>query len=260
MTANQLFRAAATLVGAASLMAASTAYADNTATAALSNVHIQLIDLDPNDGIAPAVTFLSPGTTLVAMTQVDGGDWVQTFITGNQGEPLGPLAAQVGSVSVSSTLLPGNLFAGAGPTVLASATVGDLNAGGWGNGHAIQSQFTLSANTRLVMTADASVNVSGAEGTAAYAYGQLVLQKLDFSSFSIVAIQASLDPGSSWPYIPAPATLQASFDNGTGVSMDGWISAIASASVTTAVPEPGSYALMLLGLGLLGHRVRRKRL
>ena len=46
--------------------------------------------------------------------------------------------------------------------------------------------------------------------------------------------------------------------NGSGQSLadEGW--GISSATITTAVPEPETYAMLLAGLGLMGAVVRRR--
>lgn len=95
------------------LMSAVEAQAAATASAVMSNVRIQLIDLDPLDGVAPAISFDSDWMNSYNQLSADGGPQ-QTFLTGAAlGSGVGPLVSGSGGTWAQLQVLAGDLLTAA---------------------------------------------------------------------------------------------------------------------------------------------------
>ena len=230
----------------------------------MSNVHIELIDLDPLDGITPSISF--DGTYLNSYNQITvNGNPQQTYVTGGPlGTSIGPFASGSGSTSAQLQVFAGDLMTGNGPGASASAT-----AAGPGNtaaavGESLALDFTLSPHTGIVMTANATdATTSGGLGESAWAQNTLgLLQVLpDGSSTGPTDLTFSFLNADGVTYTSAPKVLQVTFENTTDSPMAGYAMAYSSAiaSGVAAVPEPQSVVLMLAGIAAIGTTVRRRK-
>lgn len=240
------------------------AQAASTASASLSNVRIQLIDLDPFDGITSAISF--DDTLLNSYNQITvNGNPQQTYWTGGPlGTSFGPFTSGTGSTWARLQVFAGDLLAGSGPGASAFAT-----AAGTGNSAASVSEslalgFTLTPHTRIVMTADATeATISGGLGESGFAQNILGLLHLspDGSTTGETDVTYSFLTTDGLTYTAAPRVLQVTFENMTGSPMDGYAMAYAAAMAygVAAVPEPQSIALLLTGLAAIGFTVRRRK-
>jgi hypothetical protein len=170
-----------------------------SATSSLSNLMFQLIDLNPNDGIAPSFTFFLDGQTSINPLDVSIGDLSTTPLispvplagntaasplpTVSRNAPFGQVTITPNAVTVSSTVRTENLskqpFGGTysyaiGPD-LYTVTESGQNIGGGGevlftlpgigeiydpvNGALVLTSGRLSANTALIIMGQAKLSV-----------------------------------------------------------------------------------------------------
>src|ERR1700748_480768 len=116
----------AAALAAGSMLQSTIVFADAIATASFSNITVQLVDLDPADGIVPSVTFAGTSIvqTITAFT-LDGefvlrATGATSFDPVSQASAASPWNAAFGSLS-------GDVFAGTG-MALATARATGLQA------------------------------------------------------------------------------------------------------------------------------------
>lgn len=213
-----------TVALATSLVAASAQASDTvlaSASAALSNLQITVIDLDPNDGLAASVTF-SPAALLTYYQQ--GGE-----INPVESQMLVDLNA-LSSNPLTGTLAVGTYsFASAGIGLASSVNSSELlpgrqDPGNWANQtsgfrkemafgtiidvdspflHAI-TPLVLGANTAVVISGDAMVSTSTAakppsDVVSLFDPAQVDLSKLGLYSSAMSTLDISLtEPGGGW--------------------------------------------------------------
>lgn len=267
------------LAAAALTLAATSAFADASADARLTDLTITLFDLNPADGIAPSVSFASgsAGTSLAtalgstqlptyydSAAQYGGTAFGSASAATTPNPSVGATGIVAGDPTVGSGLLSSSAFAR--PAGFAYGE-GDAYIGNGGG----SVTFTLSPDTVLVITGHATANSfadlsSPYEASQAYAY-------LSLEGYVAGGLQSSHSglaelAGNNGQY-PTTASgqsdLAVSFVNGSATTSAtggflGYVSAYAQSSPppTPPIPEPSTGALWLVGLAALGMAARRR--
>ena len=263
-------QALATIAAAVVSLAAMPAVA-STATASMSDFHIELVDLDPNDGIAPSLTFQNvQGGPFIAAESGAPGNVLTDTHQGGLPFGAGSSSSARGGASALSSFMGDPRAPGAGGTASASAQTGTRGLYGastvqLGDG-AIYAPFTLSADTRLVITADASASaLSTFDDPHADTWASVFLKLTDATGTGSVSTDtASAEQFAATGAMPTTDQRQftLTFENLTSADLGGIfygsIDAYAADLSPAAVPEPGGLPLLAAGVGLLAWRLRRR--
>ena len=260
------------LAAVALSLCAVSAHATSAATAALTDFHISLTDLDPSDGITPTLT-LDPLARSTVVAGTGTIPWVPSTSWMQQGDSaFGPVSS---SGEIDGTggagAFAGDPF-GAGAQVTASATGGPSLDIGSGmafidGGPSGLREFVLSAQTQVTFSAFATLDWSaGNPGGAAYDEVDLDLDDGIGGHLSMQYLTggyygdgngdlAGSTSGELW------ATL--SNDSNVSVVVSYYVGVFASASDLETLPppidEPASAALLLAGLAAVPWIGRRRR-
>lgn len=228
-----------------------------SATAVLSDMQLQLVDLAPDDGIAPTITF-TPGTTFI---QAIAGS--QNFYQ----ELPTPFGAGTESVAngqgTASASLAGDPFA-AGATITTGATVPGAAGPTPDEADAFvffgETGFTLSPHTEVEITGTATVAADVALTPRSRADASVA-----FNFFSgagdgrtALTVEANALPGQD--HAGATQFLAATFANNTDATLDVLFGAgVTATAVTNAVPEPPTGLLLAIGGAFVLVSSRRTR-
>jgi predicted DNA-binding WGR domain protein len=271
----------------AALLASPVAFAASSAQATLG-LSFQLIDLNPNDGITPWISFdqfsqssVAAGAYQPLASQNGSAGAFGAF--GNVATSANvPLAGSWASISGDAlkTLTAGGFAAGLTPELMGygqTSFSAEARGSNWG-GSFMLSPFTLlvvagqghlTAATTIGLNqqfwtyeiASASIHMT-VDGVGSDGSG---MQNSFDSASANASYQYGPDGQGNWGYQPQAFDIQesvtVSFLNLTAGDLQGSVHAMVSASgqsAVTAVPEPGSVALMLSGLGLIGWFGRRQ--
>lgn len=200
-----------------------------------SGVPYTVVDLDTNDAITPVLAWTSQTSGASILGAPGGGsvpDWTDSILVQN-GNGLS-------SVSAGEIRLEGSNLSGAlGFIEQSAARYGD---------------FTLTPKSKVVFSLPASVSAgvpAGADillSASIFVFGD---QGSNFRNKDLRAANGESDAGS----------LSVFFENTTDAAINGHFSASVLVNVAPAllVPEPGSYALMLAGLGIVATAGLRRR-
>lgn len=222
--------------------AAGNALAQSTADASLGNLSYRLIDLNPNDGITPSLS-LSPNNAT--------GFGGQTDLNGNT------ISDQ--SRNTLGTLTYDNNY-GRGLIEIQDDLVHVLTQADSGTATGLASRvfnFTLSPNTEVIFSADASV---AASSSGARDYGDaeaLLFGEIDHgqNTWTYFNSQIQTLQGSEQTVLSVAANTGAGWTHGTiGLLADGF-----AFSNAQPVPEPASTGMLGCGLGIVAAFLRRRR-
>jgi hypothetical protein len=229
-------------IGALSNAHADDASGPTTATANLSNFSYELLDLAPDDGIAPGLTFTAH-TTSAEVYAYNTPSFDRVVQQDHLYKP--------GTTSVENS--DGSARAELGEHLLtASASAGHTGFAAAANSFY---EFTLAPNTRVLFTGTSTTGASPGgpgpfeSGGFITMQGRIVVNDQQLSTNEAVARSTS---GSR--SVPMAVALYAGDGPETGQL---WLYASAIAHGVPPIPEPGESVMLLAGLGLLGSVVRR---
>ena len=234
-----------TLLGLCSM---SPAMATTAATASVdwSTLTITLYDLDPLDGIAPSFSWTDQSTQVFSFAESEAFDTVADWTSALSAQLNQTFAqADASTLATQSTQV-------AGSTSLFGNATAERYAG-----------FSISANTLALISVSGSYAVS-TDGPEDYAYAYVGLNTWGPGATGVGEQENYSGIGSYLESLgQAPdaqsGIMSVTFANLTNAVMSGEFSASVSAGTTVAaVPEPGSYAMFLAGLGLMGLVARRR--
>lgn len=264
------------LVACGTLFAVMPVFA-GSASATVSDIRIELIDLDLDDGISPSLTFTGRGEPIDVANRVTAvaedeaaANFQKVELKGYT--PFAPNSATASTaVSFASASLSGDGTA-AGSTFSTSGYAFSTEPPFRGHYPAYFSAdastiaapyYVLSANTRVVLTAVADLAAEALPGAAwEYIYARTAVYL------------ASGDVNfSDWRYLSPPAgvsrsitdeLLEVSLSNrsNSSIELTLWVQASSWGQSVHAVPESDAYLLMLAGLALtacVGRRRGRSR-
>lgn len=224
---------------------ASAASAAATATSLIGPLRVELLDLTPDDGVAPSFTLhLVNGAPEVLSRNIWMSSEGQYPNYGASG--YGTLTHSLTGVDAESTLTPTSQYsevnAGGVPLTLgAGANVRSY----WNTG------FTLGPNTEVRFMADLTLSASHGEGETAVAEANLVMN-------------GAPNAGSEDYYIDS-GSYTGSFSRTTysgATALQGTLSLSAGAGAfapASPVPEPGAWAMLLAGFAIVGAATRGGR-
>lgn len=278
-----------TLAMACMAFAASPALADAGSSATFGNLVITLTDLDTSDGIAPSLTFSVNGPSFIDSRAEGFGDVSESYQFQNYAPQQGGLFTgethSAWSSSAGSIMTANNV---AGFTSMSAVGVAHSSLDAYGTYHAgsigstPENTFTLSANTAVTfsvvadMRAHTTMGYNLAADMAEFATAHALLnvggmvngtfvsdaqERYVDAGFDVLDDNTTIGVSNSWSGL-----LSASFSNlgvteasgflQTFVIVDGYSSVWDG---VTPVPEPGTYAMLLGGLALLGIAGRRRK-
>ena len=265
--------AAACAVG---LMLQSTfAFADAIATASFSNIKVELLDLDPGDGIAPSVTFYGVSA---AQAITDYGPDNQANRGWNYGTTSFGAVSNTAPASPwngSSGSFSGDVYAGTGLAIAtgrATGLQGPYGAVADGLGEVefagvsapTDTGFLLSPHTELVISGFADLEGQLTPG----GYGQAMLSMLQMDvrgdtsagpQDSAALLRATLDATSPSSVVTNEMELSVSFSNADATSASGTFFALLSADAVSVAPELPTSTLLLAALAAMGIAARSRR-
>lgn len=262
---------------AALALCTSQAFATIVSEASVSNIHVWLTDLDPNDGIAPSITFLTGGagaTTWISTAGTTQG----TYRYRTQSASNSPIGLQDSSFGHTvQALVAGTGVSPEGGGFAASSTVLGSAYGAVGTTVSQRADFRLSPMTAVNVSADlvAGYTKTGATVPAhqwvdVWLGFDVWISDSSFDDRDGIAIERTTDPynnalvcrnACSDPnHWPGRESLTFTASNTTRASHKGaiWGGATVQSYVTSAVPEPSNLALLVAGLCALFVLSRRR--
>jgi len=262
---------------ALALACAANASADVSGTARLQGLAYTLYDLNPFDGVAPSLSWAPRIPNQIGgQIELHGESWIgdtrtdNTWVLRNASTGTAPATAEMH--------VPGRYQADASLTGRSDPSLFTLEV----NAHVATAPglrigfarlggdfatFNVGPGTGVVftmlMSTQASVFYQGREHFNAYADLRLRMRDVDWEEAdwqTYDLFSGGLDRPSE---IDDIALLDVSYMNRTGLAQDGHLMMhlIAGGDIDSAlpVPEPGGYAMLLAGLGVVGALGRKRR-
>lgn len=246
------------------LAAASGSALAGSSSSAMTEIHIVLTDLAPDDGIVPALTFVNGGMSWYVsahaynvITNAADDHVLQGLDYGNES---GSAQATQSGANVR-TSLTGNPLLGTGAAVGAASNGAISRSDGWSY---FDGNYVLTPNTRLTITAHVVLagTTSGQYHDIVGAHYYIAVIGAGVTDFVSDFLTAGPEPGD------APGQqhsffldkrVSASVTNATTVSLQGsFDGGISVNTITNPVPEPQAWLLMGVGVAAVGMRVRRR--
>ncbi|MED5619140.1 PEP-CTERM sorting domain-containing protein [Ideonella sp. BN130291] len=231
-------------------MLAPQAWAD-TASVAVSNVKVQVMDTVPGDDIWPWAVFFTGDPSWLSYTTLAGAH-VEAPVAdqasqGWLGTVQSATASSGGSMAQAGTTA-GDLYGSSGPGGWASVSAVDGQQG-WAYATVFNGLFLAGAQTRFVVTA--SVDGLTAAGASAQANTSIEICDNDGSCSPLGYSEALTFGGFGFP---VPTSLRAEWTNPTSDAAWGTLNvsmAAAAQSTLLPVPEPATGLLFLAGVAAL---------
>jgi len=223
-------------------------------SASISNVTYELIDLNPNDSIAPKITFSSSSSVYAGVAPVSGNG-LTSYTTDFSYDNTPHISATNSALAAqTSASINGSQLSASGSTGIAGEYYGSAQQ---------NTLFTLSANTELIVIGHANAGISGNPALPDTVSANMSFQIID-SQHANPFNQIAYYSNGVYSYGNTPANVDENFTlnffNSTATAMNGTIDINAGVyGVQSPVPEPQEYGMLFAGLALLGAIARRKR-
>lgn len=232
------------------------AAATETASATLSDFRVQVVSLAPGGGTVS----LAGGNA--SYQSFNGVSYNNDAVDGALGAALGITFPGNPSMSGFASIAAGDPFAATGgPSAYTSASATAPGTYLQTAAYLMVGQFTIGPNTQLILTANASASISAAPLNA-NDFAAATIQISDATGANLITWDYSLIfsefDGRVFDY--RKPTLQVVLTNTTDADITRYAYVAARSSVVmAAVPEPSTYAQMLLGFCCLGFVVVRQQ-
>jgi len=264
-----------TYIAVAACVLPMAAKAENSAFATLETLTVQLLDLDPSDGVTPSITFLQDSHIISgAYTYLPRGSEVKPEFGVHPWTPISSTSSTQWATSTASITGPAtaqdSTFSASGRSNLPISGNLNINQAGYyarATSRPIDStvNFSLSANTKIVVAATATIAGSAStSGITSYynrdyasSVASLAVSSGEYASYDYIAHQLDTSVyGNPESYVDS-RTVTVSFSNATDYDVYGSLDVIAKIdggayASASAVPEPTTTALMLAGLTAVG--------
>jgi hypothetical protein len=239
-----------------------------SASASFTNISLTVVDLDLNDGITAGFIFVPGNSTFEgafgAANTVPTNDSQFIFETGLDS----PFIARSASASVIGAQVSGTTTSN---SIVISGSASATGAEFSGFFHLQTSRgdlfgMQLAPHTRVIVNADYSASASVFDACAALCEQAIASVFIDASGDigggsvgTTVSAHAQPGGGILTSGGPESGSFQLLISNPGDFAADAQLRFHVNVSGVAAIPEPETYALMLLGLGSLGMVLRRRR-